>query len=411
MKLKYFGPGLLYAGAAVGVSHLVQSTRAGALYGFDLVLAVLLVNILKYPFFEIGTRYTIATGKPLQSGYQSIGNWALWVFMTITLGTMFIIVAVVTLVTAGLFQNLIGINLELWQWSGMILSVSTMVLMIGKYKVLDSVIRVVIILLTISTLVSLVMAIMGAPEPVVTPKRFDFYLNTDIVFLVALLGWMPIPIEAAVWQSDWTLESKEKNDGKLPSLSHALIDFRVGYWGTTALALAFLSLGAIMMHGSGEEFSPNAVAFSDQLVRLISNNLGSWAYPFIALAASLTMVSTTVTCLDAYPRVVTRTLGVLYPNRPINRDLFYRYLLLITAIVSTSILLFFQENMRTMVDFATTVSFLTAPILAFLHYKITQSKEVRDVAPVGAWVSRFSILGIVFLGLFSLYYMFLVISK
>jgi Mn2+/Fe2+ NRAMP family transporter len=411
MKLKYFGPGLLYAGAAVGVSHLVQSTRAGALYGFDLVLAVLLVNILKYPFFEIGTRYTIATGKPLQSGYQSIGNWALWVFMTITVGTMFIIVAVVTLVTAGLFQNLIGINLELWQWSGIILSISTMVLMIGKYKVLDSVIRVVIILLTISTLISLIMAVVGAPDPIVAPKRFDLYLSADIVFLVALLGWMPIPIEAAVWQSDWTLESKEKNDGKLPSLSHALIDFRVGYWGTTALALAFLSLGAIMMHGSGEEFSPNAVTFSDQLVRLISHNLGSWAYPFIALASSLTMVSTTVTCLDAYPRVVTRTLGVLYPNRSINRDLFYRYLLLITAIVSTSILLFFQKNMRTMVDFATTVSFLTAPILAFLHYKITQSKEVRDVAPVGAWVSRFSVLGIVFLGLFSLYYMFLVFSK
>jgi len=32
--LKSLGPGLLFAGAAVGVSHLVQSTRAGA----DLVL-------------------------------------------------------------------------------------------------------------------------------------------------------------------------------------------------------------------------------------------------------------------------------------------------------------------------------------------------------------------------------------
>ena len=32
--LKSIGPGLLFAGAAIGVSHLVQSTRAGA----DLVL-------------------------------------------------------------------------------------------------------------------------------------------------------------------------------------------------------------------------------------------------------------------------------------------------------------------------------------------------------------------------------------
>ena len=28
------GPGLMFAGAAIGVSHLVQSTRAGAEFGF-----------------------------------------------------------------------------------------------------------------------------------------------------------------------------------------------------------------------------------------------------------------------------------------------------------------------------------------------------------------------------------------
>ncbi len=32
--IKSLGPGLLWAGAAIGVSHLVQSTRAGAIYGF-----------------------------------------------------------------------------------------------------------------------------------------------------------------------------------------------------------------------------------------------------------------------------------------------------------------------------------------------------------------------------------------
>ena len=31
--LKRLGPGLLFAGAAIGVSHLVQSTKAGAEFG------------------------------------------------------------------------------------------------------------------------------------------------------------------------------------------------------------------------------------------------------------------------------------------------------------------------------------------------------------------------------------------
>ena len=36
-KLKNLGPGLLFAGAAIGVSHLVQSTRAGADFGLGLI--------------------------------------------------------------------------------------------------------------------------------------------------------------------------------------------------------------------------------------------------------------------------------------------------------------------------------------------------------------------------------------
>ena len=49
-----FGPGLMWAGAAIGVSHLVQSTRAGAVAGFGLAGTILLALILKYPFFEFG---------------------------------------------------------------------------------------------------------------------------------------------------------------------------------------------------------------------------------------------------------------------------------------------------------------------------------------------------------------------
>ncbi|MCK4494044.1 MAG: hypothetical protein KAU26_08300, partial [Methylococcales bacterium] len=61
--LSQLGPGLMYAGAAVGVSHLVQSTKAGGMFGFDLIIAIIIIHIVKYPFFEFGPRYTAATGK------------------------------------------------------------------------------------------------------------------------------------------------------------------------------------------------------------------------------------------------------------------------------------------------------------------------------------------------------------
>ena len=60
--LQSLGPGLLFAGAAIGVSHLVQATRAGAEFGFGLIWALLLVHLFKYPFFQYGPRYAAATG-------------------------------------------------------------------------------------------------------------------------------------------------------------------------------------------------------------------------------------------------------------------------------------------------------------------------------------------------------------
>ena len=73
MKHKIFaklGPGLLFAGAAIGVSHLVQSTRAGADYGWGLLWALLLVNLFKYPFFQYGPRYALATNENLLQLYH-----------------------------------------------------------------------------------------------------------------------------------------------------------------------------------------------------------------------------------------------------------------------------------------------------------------------------------------------------
>ena len=46
---KTLGPGILFASTAIGVSHLVQSTRAGAMYGFGLLIFIINTNLIKYP--------------------------------------------------------------------------------------------------------------------------------------------------------------------------------------------------------------------------------------------------------------------------------------------------------------------------------------------------------------------------
>ena len=120
-KLSLLGPSLLWASAAIGVSHIVQSTRAGATYGYALIVVVVLANVLKYPFFEFATRYTVVKNETVLDGYKKIGNWAIYLYIALTLGTMFTIQAGVTLVTAAIFENWLNLDLGLFLSSLMIL--------------------------------------------------------------------------------------------------------------------------------------------------------------------------------------------------------------------------------------------------------------------------------------------------
>ena len=133
--IKNLGPGLLFAGAAIGVSHLVQSTRAGADFGFGLLWALLLVNLFKYPFFQFGPRYAAATGESLIDGYKRLGTWVLILYYVLTFLTMFTIQAAVTIVTAGLAQNLFGLTSNLTIWSLVITIISLVILLLGKYHI------------------------------------------------------------------------------------------------------------------------------------------------------------------------------------------------------------------------------------------------------------------------------------
>lgn len=110
---KKLGPGLLYAGAAIGVSHLIQSTRAGSDFGYQLIWAILIVIILKYPFFEYGPRYAAITGKNILYGYKNLGKWSVILFFLITFFGMFIIQSTVTTVTAGIVAEVFHIHLPI----------------------------------------------------------------------------------------------------------------------------------------------------------------------------------------------------------------------------------------------------------------------------------------------------------
>ena len=235
--LQSLGPGLLFAGAAIGVSHLVQSTRAGADFGFGLLWALLLVNLFKYPFFQYGPRYAAATGESLIDGYKKLGKGVLVGYFILTFATMFTIQAAVTIVTAGLASNLFGITPNLTTWSIVITAISFLILMLGKYNFLDKLIKVIIITLTLSTVIAISIAIFNVDTSFsfspILPKG-----SVEITFLIAFLGWMPAPLDISAWHSLWALE-KQKSTSDDFNMKKTMFDFNLGYIGTVFLGICY----------------------------------------------------------------------------------------------------------------------------------------------------------------------------
>ncbi len=398
-KIKNLGPGLLFAGAAIGVSHLVQSTRAGADFGLGLLWALLLVNLFKYPFFQFGPRYATATGESLLDGYKKLGKGILIAYFILSIATMFTIQTAVTIVTAGLASTLFGDFISIEIWTIIILVICFSLLLLGKYKLLDKLMKIIVLTLTISTIIAVYMAY-SKNSNALSIQQILPNNSLDIAFLIAFMGWMPAPLDISVWQSLWAIEKNKETKEYSPK--SALFDFNIGYLSTIFIGIGFLMLGAFVMYNSGETFSNSAGVFSGQLINMYTNSLGNWAHYIIAIAAFTTMFSTTITTLDASPRAMDRATELIF-----QKSSKYGYLTWIALLTLGTICIFFLLNseMGLLIKIATILSFITAPFYAIINYRLISSNHTPKEWRPSIQLHILSWLGILFLTGFSIWYL------
>lgn len=408
--LRNLGPGLLFASMAIGTSHLVLSTKAGAQYGWLMVIPIILANILKYPFFEFGVRYTSVTNKTLIEGYLNRGKGYLWFYAFITLITTFTILAALYTVTSGLFINLFkvtGFSISSIAL-GLFVLISAL-LIIGKYKFLEISLKFVVSILFLALIITTVLVVLqGQVEPVNNFTPTPIFNEIGILFLIGLMGWMPTTVEASSWVSLWSIE-KWKNQEK-PSLKESLQEFNVGYILTAVLAIFFMVIGWFTLYGTNTVLSNNAVNFADQVVQLFTTHIGSWAYIFIAISAFATMFSTCMTAHDAVSRVSLDIIDLLLPNKKkVKSKTNFTVVVLLLAAVNFIVIAAFAANMGNLVALATFVSFVVAPIIGYMNLKNVMSNDVSQEHRPNKNLQTLTYVGIIFLSCFSIYYFYLVL--
>jgi Mn2+/Fe2+ NRAMP family transporter len=201
------------------------------------------------------------------------------------------------------------------------------------------------------------------------------------------------------------MQARARQTGHRPTLGEALVDFKIGYWGSLITALMFLSLGALVMFGTGETFPGRAHEFAARFVGMYTNALGAWSRPVIVAVAFATMLSTLLTVLDGYPRVLMTGVRLAWPKAAaLGRA---PYWLFMGAMMAGALLIFafVTSIMRPLVDVTTTLAFLSAPLFAWLNCRAIADGTVPAAAAPPGWLRGLSWAGVVFLACFSILFL------
>ncbi|WP_299188649.1 NRAMP family divalent metal transporter [uncultured Psychrobacter sp.] len=395
---RIFGPGILMATAAIGGSHLISSTQAGAIYGWQLAIMIILANVFKYPFFRFGTEYVYDTGESLIAGYAKRSKAYLWVYFILSILSAVISTGAVSLIAAVILGFMLpaSFGISTMGLSLIIVVICWVFLIAGHYKLLDGVTKWIMIALTLATVAAVIIA---AGKPTVMTADFipasPWNLAT-LGFIVALMGWMPAPLEFAAITSMWT-SAKRKTDNT--TYRQGLLDFNVGFLVSAILALFFLSLGVFVQYGSGQEIELVGGAYINQLINMYTATIGEWSRLLVAFVAFMCMFGTTITCADGYGRANAECWRLIKGEDEINKKqiAFWTTYAIGGGLV---IITFFTGQLGAMLKFAMISAFVSAPIFGWLNYTL-----VKNHKKLSFGMNAYSIAGLLFLSGFALLFL------
>lgn len=390
------GPGLVFSGSAIGVSHLVQSTRAGAMFGLALVVVIVLINFLKYPAFRFGMDYAHATRRTIIGGYRELGVWAVILYAVTSLTIAPIGLAAVSATTAAILAAVTGLDLPILLLAVMAIGATLMLLMIGGYGWLDRVNKLLIAFLTVATIAASAIALPRVQLPSLT----NFEWTADplaLLFVVALAGFMPSPIGQSVQVSLWTLKSQEKEEerDRLPVKT-----MRAGFLGsyllTGFLAVCFCVMGAGVMHSGNVAPESGAADLAAQIINLYRETLGPIPAYLAAIAALCVMATTMIASFDGAARgfgaVHQEYLGNV-GGRASERS--YAVFLGLIAALTVLILASMMQSFSVFIDLVTSIYFVVGPVIALLNHLVITRCDMPDDARPSRAIRLLSLSGIV----------------
>ena len=323
---RQLGPGLIVTASIVGSGELIVTTKLGADVGFVLLWFIILGCIVKvFVQVELG-RFAITHGRTtLQAlntvpGPRLVVSWIVWAWVAMYIGTFFQLAGIVGAI-GGVLQ-LGGLNLTINQ-SALLITIScAILLLIGRYRLVESVSTTMVALFTVFTI--LAVGALNWTEYAITSADvmggFRLQLTDDFMVAFAAFGIIGVGASELIYYPYWCLEkgyarSVGPNDGSQEWITRAqgwMKVLRADAWVSmivyTGATVAFYMLGAAVLHGKGVNVDNKDLIPS--LSEMYSESFGQMGLWIFLVGAFVVLYSTVFIATASNGRLLADALGL-----------------------------------------------------------------------------------------------------
>ncbi|MFO7558427.1 MAG: divalent metal cation transporter [Desulfobacterales bacterium] len=365
---------MIFASLVIGETHLALQAYSGALFGMSFLWLVVLVHIVYYPIYEYGSRYAVASGNSLVEGYSKLRFsrplfWYFLFFMFVT--PPLVMGSLVGLIGSVLYSAFPLLTFN--SWCSITFLATTALVLIGRYKLIENLSKIILLILVLITLLAFVISPPGAGE-FFSGLRPQIPAAAGVWIVIVATLRVPTDPAASIFLSEWAKEKrKEWGDDKavlVSSMKKSILDIRIGFSLSLFVAIAFMALGAVVFRPRG--IVPEGTEFAFKLSEIFTNTFGPWMFPVFILAAFMAFWGGYVSAQDGIHRLFKKIIDSLFSPEEKTRDRIGDLYLIFVAVTGLVMATLLQRPMF-MVLLALSMAFLYFPLVVGLNiYCVTR---------------------------------------
>lgn len=269
-KWKVIGPGLVVAATGVGAADLVATLVAGSKYGYALLWCAVLGCLMKIILVEGAGRYSLASGRTIFEGWQSLGKWTTWYFGIYIVIWGFVYGAA-AMAGTGLPLHSLFPGLEVKWWGIISGLVGLLLVWFGRYSAIEKVCAALVGLMFIAMVGAAALTVPNLPDMMggLVPTIPG---DGGIIYVLSLAGGVGGTITLAAY-GYWL---REKGWVTPEHMRVMRIDNTVAYVVTGIFVVSTLIVGAELMYSANVAISTGDQGLLD-LGNVLEDRYGTWA--------------------------------------------------------------------------------------------------------------------------------------